>query len=35
MIRLTEKKRAQREAEEEAAFAAEMAGTARRPDPAE
>jgi sec-independent protein translocase protein TatC len=35
MIRLTEKKRARREAEEEAAFAAEMAGTARRPDPAE
>lgn len=35
MIRLTEKKRARREAEEEAAFAAEMAGGARRPDPAE
>jgi sec-independent protein translocase protein TatC len=35
MIRLTEKKRAQREAEEEAAFAAEMAEMNRRPDPAE
>jgi cyclic pyranopterin phosphate synthase len=35
MIRLTEKKRAAREAEEEAAFAAEMAEMNRRPDPAE
>jgi sec-independent protein translocase protein TatC len=35
MIRLTEKKRAEREAAEEAAFAAEMAEMSRRPDPAE
>ncbi len=34
-IRLTERKRAEREAAEDAAFAAEMAGTSRRPDPAE